>query len=172
MDMSKMPFASAVTLSAVTGMRSMMAPPVISWAAKKSGLDLESTPFSAFTGQGIGQAAAALVLGELVAGNKPFVPNQTPATELLSRAASGGAAGAAIFKARRRSMFLGAAVGAVAAVGAAYASYYLRKEVVRRFDVSDRMVALMEDGFALGVGLLAVAIARPEKAEPETATAD
>jgi uncharacterized membrane protein len=141
----------------------MMAPAVISWVANRSGLDLESTPFSAFKGPGIGRTAAALVLGELVADKAPFDPQQSNGTALLTRAVSGGAAGAAVFKSRRHNMFLGAAVGAVAAVGAAYASYFVRKRVARHFDVSDRTIALWEDGIALAAGLCAVAIARPPK---------
>jgi hypothetical protein len=79
---------------------------------------------------------------------------------LLARAVSGGAAGASIFRARRRSIVVGALIGAGAAVGAAYASYYLRKEASRYFDISDRAVALIEDGIALTAGLVAVAITK------------
>jgi uncharacterized membrane protein len=161
--MSEFPFTAAATLGAVSGMQSTMAPAVISWAAQKSGLDLESTPFSAFKGPGIGRTAAALVLGELVADKAPFVQQRSPGTALLTRAISGGAAGAAVFKARRRSIILGAAVGALAAVGAAYATFYLRKSTARYFKLSDRAVALAEDGIALAAGLVAVSMAKPDR---------
>jgi uncharacterized membrane protein len=141
----------------------MMAPAVISWAARRNGLDLESTPFSAFKGPGIGRTAAALALGELVADRAPFVPNRNREMALLTRAVSGGAAGAALFKARRHNMFVGALVGAVAAVGAAYATYYVRKKAVQYFEVSDRAAALVEDGIALTAGLIAISMTKPEK---------
>jgi uncharacterized membrane protein len=165
--MSEIPFTAAVTLGAVSGMQSMMAPAVITWAANRSGLDLESTPFSAFKGPGIGSTAAALVLGELVAPKTPFPPNRANSNVLLSRAVSGGAAGAAVFKARKQNIFLGAAVGALAAVGAVYISYYARKKAASHFNVSDRTVALWEDGIAIGAGLIAVAMARPPKPQAE-----
>jgi len=138
----------------------MMAPAVISWAARRSGLDLESTPFSAFKGPGIGRTAVAMALGEMLADKLEFVPNRADSTALLARAVSGGAAGAAIFKARRHSILVGALVGAGAAVGAAYATYYLRKSACRYFNVSDRAAALVEDGIALTAGLVAVAMTK------------
>jgi uncharacterized membrane protein len=163
--MPEIPYTAAATLGAVSGMRSMMAPAVISWAARRSGLDLESTPFSAFKGPGIGRTAAALALGEIVADKMPFTPNRTDSTALLARAVSGAAAGAAIFKSRRHNMFIGAAIGAAAAVGTAYATYYLRKKAARHFEVSDRVVALAEDGIALSAGLIAIAIVKPKTLE-------
>jgi uncharacterized membrane protein len=142
-------------------MRSMLAPAVIAWTARRSGLDLESTPFSAFKGPGIGRTAAALVLGEMVADKTVFSPNATNSTALLTRAVSGGAAGAAVFRSRHRSMLLGAVVGAAAAVGAAYAAYHLRKKAASYFEVSDGVVALAEDGIALAVGVIAVYFVKP-----------
>ncbi len=164
--MSEPPISSALTLGAISGMRSMMAPAVIAWAARRSGLDLESTPFSLFKANGIGKTAAALALGEVIADKMPFMPNRTDHAALLARAVSGGAAGAAVFKARRKSMLLGAMIGAAAAVGATYGSYYARKKAARYFDVSDRVIALIEDGIALTAGLIAVSMVKP--VAPET----
>jgi uncharacterized membrane protein len=140
---------------------------VIAWAARRNGLDLESTPFSAFKGPGIGRTAAALVVGEMVADKMPFVPNRTDSSALLARAVSGGAAGAAVFKARRQSMLLGAVIGAAAAVGTAYATFYLRKQAARCFQVSDRVVALAEDGIALTAGLVAISFLKNKDAPVE-----
>ena len=160
-EMPVAPYSAALTLGAVSGMRSMMAPAVISWSARRSGLDLESTPFSAFKGPGIGRTIVAMAVGELLADKAPFVPNRTDSsTAILARAVSGGAAGAAVFKARRRSMLVGALVGAAAAVGAAYGTYYLRRSASRYFNVSDRVVALVEDGIALTAGLVAISITK------------
>jgi uncharacterized membrane protein len=169
--MREAPYSAALTLGAVSGMQSMMAPAVIAWSARKSGVDLESTPFSAFKGVGIGRTAVAMVVGELLADKEPFVPNRADSTALLARAVSGGAAGAAVFKARRRSMLVGALVGAAAAVGAAYGTYYLRKSAGRYFNVSDRVVALVEDGIALTAGLIAVSITKDGAEEPPAESA-
>jgi uncharacterized membrane protein len=163
--MPETPYSAAVTLGAVSGMRSMMAPAVIAWAARKSDLNLESTPFSAFKGPGIGRTAAALVVGEMVAGKTPFAPYGTDSAALLSRAVAGGAAGAAVFKARGENILMGALVGAAAAVGAAYATYHLRRALARRFQLSDRAVALAEDAIAMTAGLVAIATVKP-KTEP------
>ena len=147
----------------------MMAPAVISWAARRSGLDLESTPFSAFKGPGIGRTAAALAVGEIVADKLPITADHTDGAALVARAVSGAAAGAAVFKARRQNLLLGALVGAGAAVAAAYGAYYLRKKAAQYFHVSDRVIALAEDGIALGAGLIAVAVTRPQSGEAESA---
>ena len=108
-----------------------------------------------------------MVIGELVADKAPFVPGRSDSTVLLARVVAGGAAGAAVFKARRSNVLLGAAVGAAAAIGAAYATHYLRTRLASHFGVSDRVAALVEDGVALGAGLIAVAIAKPVEAEPQ-----
>src|SRR5690349_17014295 len=115
LTMSGMPLVPAVTLGAVSGMRAMMAPAVISWSARKSGLDLHGGPFSAFKGAGIMKAATALMMGEVVADKMPFMPDRTDPMALATRALSGGAAGMAAFKARRRSVVVGAVIGAAAA---------------------------------------------------------
>jgi uncharacterized membrane protein len=98
------------------------------------------------------------MLGEVVADKTPFVPNRTDPAALIGRAVSGGAVGAAVFSARRRSVVIGAAIGAVAAIGATYAAFHLRKKAVAHFQVSDRAVAFVEDGIALTAGLLAVSL--------------
>ena len=110
-----------------------------------------------------------MIVGELLTDNEPFIPNVSNSNVLLTRAVAGGSAGAAVFKARNHSMLLGAAVGAVAAVGVAYASHYVRRKAASHFEVSDRTVALWEDGIALGAGLIAIAMARPRNAEPSNA---
>ena len=153
-----MPLVPAVTLGAVSGMRAMMAPAVISWSARKNGLNIDGGPFSAFKGAGIMKAATALMMGEVVADKMPFMPNRTDPMALATRALSGGAAGMAVFKARRRSVVIGALIGAAAAVGAADGAYHLRKKAAEQFQVSDRTVALIEDGIALTAGLLAVSV--------------
>jgi len=162
-----MPLLPAVTLGAVSGMRAMMAPAVISWAARRNGLNLDGGHFSAFKGAGIAKTAAALMMGEMVADKTPFVPNRTDPGALITRALSGGAAGMAAFKARRRSVVLGAAIGAAAAVGAAYAAMHLRKKAAEHFHVPDRTVALVEDGIALAAGLIAVSFLKDREAETE-----
>ena len=63
----------------------------------------------------------------------------------------------------RVAIALSIAIGAAAAVGSAYLTYHLRKKAARYFDVSDRTVALAEDGIALTAGLIAIALVKPEK---------
>ncbi len=154
------PYPAALTLGAVSGMRSMMAPAVISWAAKRSGLDLESVPFSSFKGANVGKTAVTMALGELLSDSTHYAPSRLDSATMLGRAVSGGAAGAAIFRARKGNLIIGALLGATAAVGAAYASHYLRKKAATYFNLTDRTVALAEDGIALGAGLIAVAITK------------
>jgi uncharacterized membrane protein len=148
-------------------MRSLMAPAVIAWTARRSGFDLESTPFSAFKGPGIGRTAAAVALGELVADRSPYDPKLSPSSVLLGRAVAGGAAGAAVYKARHGNMILGALVGAAAAVGVAYAGHFVRKQVARKYQVSDRAMALAEDGLALAAGLVAISLVNRENRTEE-----
>lgn len=159
--MSEAAYPAALALGAVSGMRSMMAPAAISWAARRSGVELGDTPFHSLETSSGWKATVALALGEMVADKLPFVPNRTEGAVLLTRALSGAGAGAAVFKARHRSVALGAAVGAAAAIGVAFAAFHLRKKAARKFDVSDQVIALAEDGLALGLGLLVVMNLKP-----------
>jgi uncharacterized membrane protein len=138
-------FAGAALLGALAGMRSMAAPAAVAQLSRKGALAGLPGPLAFVTGSRFLTSASVLAVGELVADKLPFTPNRTAAGPLLGRALMGGASGAVICLAKRRSVLAGALIGATAAVGAAYGAYELRREAVRRLRVPDMVVALAED---------------------------
>lgn len=138
-------------------MRSMAAPVALGQLSRGGTLDGVTGPLALITKPGFGASANMLAMVELVADKLPVTPNRTAAGPLLGRAAAGGLAGAALFSAQKRPVWIGGLVGAAAAVGAAYGAYALRKRAVRQFKVHDWVVALAEDAMVGAIGLALVA---------------
>src|ERR1700748_1867112 len=103
--------------------------------------------------RGAGKVTSALAIGEAIADKLPFMPKRTMAPVLITRAVSGGLSGGSITKSKGCSPFAGAALGAAAAVGTAYAAYELRKELGKRLSVPDFLIALAEDALVVGVAM-------------------
>ncbi len=152
-------------MGAVAGLRSMMAPALLNQAARTGSIELAGTPFEFLSTQRSADIATAAAVLELVADKLPFTPDRTAVAPLLARAVSGGLAGAALFAARKKDWIPGAAVGALAAVAAAFAGYFLRRSLTRNGSAPDLLVALAEDTIAVGLGVLILRI----EAEQRTA---
>jgi uncharacterized membrane protein len=137
-------YLRAAGLGAVTGLRSMTAVAALSRSA--------------------GGPAATLVpllaLGELVVDKLPQTPNRTAPGALAFRAVMGGVAGALVCgpKADRR---IGFALGAGAAVAAAFVGLRVRLAVDAADGLPDPVAGLVEDALAVGAGLLLTTSSTP-----------
>jgi len=150
-------WARALGLGAVAGLRSAMAPALLSRAASRGELEgVEATVFAPVASAKVSRVLTLLAAGEAVADKTPVVPSRTSAPALLGRAASGALCGAALFAAWRRPGATGAALGAVAALAGAFAGEGFRERGARRLGAPDLALALVEDAAALGGGLLAL----------------
>jgi uncharacterized membrane protein len=87
-----------------------------------------------------------LAAGELWGDKQRWAPDRIVAAGLLARIVSGGLAGATL--APRSRALAGAALGAAAAVGAAYATFELRKLAMRRF--GQNATGVVEDALTVG----------------------
>lgn len=132
-------YAGAVVAGTVAGMRSMAAPALINRLGIPGVLPA-----------GAGKVTSVLAIGEAIADKLPFMPSRTMAASLTTRAISGAISGASITKSKRCSPYLGALVGAAAAIGATYAAYHLRRELGKRLKVPDFLIALGEDALVVG----------------------
>ncbi len=96
-----------------------------------------------------------LALGEFVGDKLPTAPNRIAPLGVISRCFSGSLAGASIYKAAGNKVIAGALVGAVVALGATYGTFALRRNIVRKFKLSDPVVGAIEDTLVVvgGVGL-------------------
>jgi uncharacterized membrane protein len=148
-------YAGAVVLGALAGIRSMAAPAVLGRLSQKGMLDGVTGPLAIVSSSRFAPTTGLMAVGELVADKLPFTPNRTAAGPLLGRAFTGGVSGAVICSSQKRSAWLGALLGAAAAVGSAYGAYYLRKSIVDNSKVPDTIVGLAEDAL---VGVVGVAL--------------
>ncbi|HLH08135.1 MAG TPA: hypothetical protein VKW78_12930 [Terriglobales bacterium] len=134
--------ACSVLVGVIAGMRSSSAPMIVSRIrARESGN--HSTPKDALT---------AAFLGELIADKLPFLPARTKPISLLARLIS-GATSAAKLDRDPDDKFRAALLGAAGALGATFLFYQLRKELSRRCDIPDYLLALGEDALLTGLAL-------------------
>jgi uncharacterized membrane protein len=141
-----MNYACAMGIGAVSGLRSMVGPAIISQAAGNRIVDVKETPLAWMSSKRAGQVTAMLAGAELIADKLPFTPNRTDKGSLIARFIAGAICGAAVSSARRREeRFIGALVGGSAAVIAAYVGFEYRKYV----DLPGFAAAIVEDAVAL-----------------------
>ncbi len=145
-------YAGAALLGTLTGMRSMAAPVVLGQLSRDGALDNVTNGLALVTRPRFASVAQVLAVGELVADKLPLAPNRTAVGPLLGRAFTGGISGAVLCSAKKRSPWVGALIGAAAAVGAAYAAFELRKRAGHALHVSDTLIALAEDALVVSLG--------------------
>lgn len=137
-------------LGAVAGMRSMSAPALLSRAARTGEVNgLEGTRFAPLLSPTASSVLYLLAVGEMVADKSGWIPGRISPPALLGRAASGALVGAALFVSGERRGISGAALGTLAAVAAAYASYYARDGIVEMLGIPDQVLGHLEDGVVL-----------------------
>lgn len=135
---------SAFLLGAVSGMRSMSAPAVVSYKLRRRGGSPHFLTGSR-TVSALGLAAAA----ELIVDKLPGTPARTAPPALIARIFSGAFAGALVSSPGRRERVLGALLGAAGAVTATYGMYHLRKIAVAKSKLPDSIFAVVEDAATL-----------------------
>ena len=145
--------AGAAGIGAVAGLRSMTAPALVSQAARTGSIDLTRGPAAFLGTQKAADIATGLAVAELVADKLPSTPNRIAPFPLAARAISGAVVGAAVCSARGKNPGPGALVGALAAIGAAFLGFSLRRKA------PGFLVALAEDAVTIGI---AVAVLRSE----------
>ena len=156
-DMSAL--AGAAGMGAVAGLRAMSAPALLSQAVRTGSIELADGP-CAFLGTPEGaNLATGLAALEMVGDKISSAPDRTSAFPLASRAVSGAIVGAAVCCARKKEWGAGALVGALAAVGAAYAGLALRRVLTKNLGLPNVLAGLVEDAIVVGCS---VAILRRE----------
>ncbi len=122
-------------MGAVSGLRSMSGPAIVSEVAKQKGVRAAAIPLK------------VLAAGEMIADKFPFMPDRTDPPSLAFRAAAGAFSAYTIGK---KGRWLAALVGATAAVAASYAGLEYR----RRSTLPPLLAAVLEDAVAVGIGYL------------------
>lgn len=139
---------AALSIGAVAGLRTMMAPAAVCWAAWLGWIDLEGS-WLAFLGYRYSPwILTVLALGELVADKLPSTPSRKVSLQFGARIVSGALCGAALGMGLGAGAVGGAFVGAVGAVAGTLAGAAARARLAATFG-RDRPAALIEDAVAI-----------------------
>jgi len=113
--------ALAVGIGAVAGLRTLAAPAVLAWAAKRRWIRLGNSPFATIISAQASTRLTDLAVSELIADKLPFTPSRLKAGPLASRVVSGAVCGATIYGVVERPLVEGAVLGGVGAIAGALA---------------------------------------------------
>lgn len=143
---------AALAIGVVTGMRSMLAPALVSRAlAERPDLDGAGEAARLLTSSPVRPLLLPLAAGEMLGDKLPVAPDRTIAPSLAFRLLSGGLSAAALAGVRREPVLLPALLGASAAVLAAKLGLALRKPA-QPDPLANATLGLVEDGLALTLG--------------------
>jgi len=147
-------YATAATIGAVAGLRCLTAPALLGYfASRENAGELKNNLLSS---PKVAAVVGALAIGELIGDKLPSTPNRTEPTGLIARIVSGAFVGGSICAARKKNVLTGAALGAVAAVAAAYAGQNIRREICDETGIPTAALGAVEDGIAISVGINAL----------------
>jgi uncharacterized membrane protein len=143
----------AVAFAAISGVRSMAPPALLSRAVRRGDVSgLRATRFALLGDDRVWALLQALMLGEMIGDKTPFIPSRTSAGPLFGRALSGALVGSALFAARKRRGLSGALLGAASALAGVYAADRLRSATTQGLGLPDPLFGLLEDGLILAGG--------------------
>jgi uncharacterized membrane protein len=142
-------FVFAIGIGIVAGLRSLLAPAVVAWAAHFDLLNLNGSPL-AFMGSRTAVAIFSIfAIGELIADKLPKTPKRTAFGPLLARILLGGLGGACLFAAAGKSFIAGALLGGIGGLIGAFVGYEIRRRIVINLHIKDFLVAICEDLVAI-----------------------
>jgi uncharacterized membrane protein len=145
---------SAFLIGIIAGLRAVMAPALVSWAAGLGWLNLEGTSLHFFSSAITRWLFTLGALGELVNDKLPRTPSRKIPPQFITRVLTGALSGAAI-GASRQSLVGGLLAGAVGAVAGTLGGAAFRGWLSRAIGKA-LPAALIEDAIAIFGGLLIV----------------
>jgi uncharacterized membrane protein len=145
---------SAFLVGIVAGLRAIMAPAVVCWAAGLGWLNLEGTSLSFFSSVITRWILTAAALGELINDKLPKTPSRKIPPQFATRVITGALSGAAL-GASRHQLAGGLLAGAIGAVAGTLGGASFRGWLSRTIG-KDLPAALIEDAIAILGGLLIV----------------
>lgn len=144
----------ALVIGVVAGLRAMMAPAAIAWAASIGVMPLQGTWLAFFGWRFTPWILSVLAAAELVTDQLPSTPSRTVAAQFGARILTGGVSGAAIGHALGSPLF-GLVLGMIGAVLGTLGGARLRARLAATFG-DDRPAAVAEDVLAIGLSALVV----------------
>jgi uncharacterized membrane protein len=156
----KSEIARALAVGAVSGMRTLLMPALISLSAREHEVEARFGPDSRrlLGSRSVTRILSLAAVGEMIGDKLPFTPNRTEPLSLAARAVSGALSAAILASWQGRPAGPPAVLAAASAITAAHLMMRLRNEASR--ELPDPLVAAAEDclAFALGTALVVYAI--------------
>jgi uncharacterized membrane protein len=149
-------FVLAIGIGIVAGLRALLAPATVAWAAHLGWLDLHGSPLAFMGSTAAVVILTVLAVGELVGDKMPQTPKRTALPSLLARIVTGGLCGITLCEAAGKSLVTGALLGAIGALIGAFAGYEIRRRLVSNLHIKDFFVAICEDLVAIGLACFLV----------------
>ncbi|HEU5313776.1 MAG TPA: DUF4126 family protein [Candidatus Udaeobacter sp.] len=144
-------FLLAIGIGIVAGLRALLAPAIVAWAAHFGWLNLHGSPL-AFVGSTAAVAIfSVFAIVELVGDKLPQTPKRTALAPLLARILMGGLCGASLCVSAGKSLLAGALVSGMGGVIGAFVGYEIRRRLVNNLRVKDLFVAVWEDLMAIAL---------------------
>jgi uncharacterized membrane protein len=144
-------FLLAIGIGIVAGLRALLAPAIVAWAAHLGWLNLHGSPLAFMGSTTAAVIFTVIAIGELVGDKMPQTPKRTALPSLLARIVTGGICGATLCAAAGKSLLVGAVLGGIGGVIGAFAGYEIRKRLVSNLHIKDFFVAICEDLVAIAV---------------------
>jgi uncharacterized membrane protein len=148
----------ALSIGVVAGLRALLAPAVVSWAAQLGFINLSGT-WLAFLGyHWTPWILSAAAIAELITDQLPSTPSRKVPPQFGARIVMGALSGAAI-AAPSGAWIIGALAGIIGAVAGTFGGAAARARLAAAFG-KDRPAAIIEDVVALLAAVVIVFLAR------------
>jgi uncharacterized membrane protein len=144
----------AFLVGLVAGLRSMVAPAIVSWSARLNLLNVGHTYLALMSSGVTAVVFSVLALCELVVDKLPRTPSRKQPVSFIIRVLSGALVGATIGAAGNK-IVLGIVAGAVGAVVGTLGGAAARAKLAVLFK-RDFRAAILEDLVAIGIALFAI----------------
>jgi uncharacterized membrane protein len=145
----------SLLIGVIAGLRTMMAPAIVSWAAGFGRVPLEDSPLHFMSHPVTRYIFGIAALAELVIDKLPKTPSRKVPPPFIARVITGALSGAAL-GASQRALIGGLIAGAVGAVAGTLGGAEVRSRLVKATGGKDLPIALLEDAIAIIGGILIV----------------
>ncbi|WP_313604655.1 DUF4126 family protein [Rhizobium sp.] len=144
----------ALFMGGVAGLRAMMAPALITWAAALGWLDLSGSWLHFLGSNWAVLILTILAVLELVTDQLPNTPSRKVPQQFITRLITGGVAGAAI-GIPYELWLAGLVSGVLGAIAGTYGGAWARAKLADHFG-NDQPAAFIEDGVAFAVAFIII----------------
>lgn len=149
-------YALAFATGIVAGLRSMIPPAALCWAARFGWIDLQNTWAAFLATPAAPYIVSLFALAELIGDKLPKTPSRKSPGPFVVRIIVGAFSGAVLCTAANQSALVGAVLGVLGAVVGTLGGYEARTRLVKSLKVPDIVIALAEDAVAIGTALFLV----------------